>query len=160
VAGHDVELAAAAAQANRARVRTLRDLEQYLVVTAPFDGVVTERNVHPGALVGPSIGGTGAPMLRIEQVAHLRLTAAVPEAGAGQIAEGATAPFSVRAWPGRRFTGPIARPSHTVDPRTRTMAVELDVTNTDGALAPGMYADVVWPVRRATPSLFVPRTAV
>ena len=160
VAGHDVEIAEAAVQADNAHVRALRDLEQYLVVTAPFDGRGDERNVHPGALVGPATGGAATPMLRIEQVARLRLTVAVPESVAGNIAQGAVATFTVRAWPGRRFNGTIARPSHTVEPRTRTMAVELDVDNTDGALAPGMYAEVAWPVRRVTPSLFVPRTAI
>ena len=137
VAGHDVELAEAAVQVDRAHARALRDLEQYLVVTAPFDGVVTERNVHPGALVGPSTGGAGVPMLRVEQIARLRLTAAVPEGLAGQITEGTTAAFTVRAWPGRRFTGTIVRPSHTVDTRTRTMAVELDVDNADSAPGAG-----------------------
>jgi RND family efflux transporter MFP subunit len=159
VAGHDVELAEAAVQADRAHVRALAELEQYLVVSAPFDGVVTERDVHPGALVGPQTGA-GTPMLRMQQIARLRLTVAVPEAFVGSIAEGASANFNVRAWPGRTFAGTIVRPSHSVDTQTRTMAVELDVANADSALSPGMYADVAWPVRRTTPSLFVPRTAV
>lgn len=157
VAAHDLELADAAVQADRARVRSLRELEQYLTVTAPFDGVVTERNVHPGALVGPT---SAAPMLRLEQSARLRLTVAVPEALAAEIAQGSSTSFTVRAWPMRPFTGRITRPSRTIDVRTRTMAVELDVDNADGRLAPGMYADVAWPVRRAAPSLFVPVTAV
>jgi RND family efflux transporter MFP subunit len=156
VAQNDVEVARASVDANRSRVRALRDLEQYLVITAPFDGVVTERDVHPGALVGPN---AGTPIVRIEQVQRLRLTVAVPENYAGEILDGATARFTVRAWPGRRFTGTIVRPSHAVDRQTRTMAVELDVDNADGALAPGMYADVEWPIRRSTPSTFVPRTS-
>jgi RND family efflux transporter MFP subunit len=127
-----------------------------LTVTAPFDGTITERNVHPGALVGPQTGTGTQPMLRIELVQHLRLTVPVPEALAGAIAEGATAEFSVKAFPGVKFTGVTKRISHSVDTRTRSMAVELDVDNTDGRLAPGMFADVVWPVKRSVPSLFVP----
>jgi membrane fusion protein, multidrug efflux system len=160
VAGHDVELAEASLSAEKARVSSLKALESYLVVRAPFDGVITERNVHPGALVGPPAGSAATPMLRIEQVNRLRLTVAVPEIDVGAIAEGAPAEFSVQAWPGKKFSGTVKRVSHAVDPKTRTMPVELDVTNADGKLASGMYAEVRWPVVRSAPSLLVPATAV
>jgi RND family efflux transporter MFP subunit len=160
VAGHEIELAQATVQADQARLDSLRALEQYLVVTAPFDGVITERNVHPGALVGPQAGASATPMLRIEQVQQLRLTVPVPEVFLGAIAEGAKATFSVRAFPGAGFTGTISRIARSVDVRTRSMAVELDVDNGDGRLAPGMFADVAWPVKRTAPSLFVPPGAV
>ena len=160
VAGHDVELAEASLSAEKARVSSLKTLESYLVVRAPFDGVVTERNVHPGALVGPPGGTAALPMLRIEQVNRLRLTVAVPETDVGAIAEGAPAEFSVQAWPGKKFPGTVKRVSHAVDPKTRTMPVELDVANADGKLASGMYAEVKWPVVRSAPSLLVPATAI
>jgi RND family efflux transporter MFP subunit len=160
VAGHEVELAEATVQADQARLDSLRALEQYLAVTAPFDGVVTERNVHPGALVGPQTGANAPPMLRIEQVHKLRLTVPVPEVLLGAIAEGAVASFTVRAFPGIKFTGVTSRVSHSVDAKTRSMAVELDVDNADGRLAPGMFADVAWPVKRSAPSLFVPPGAI
>lgn len=160
VAGHDIELAEASLSAEKARVSSLKTLESYLVVRAPFDGVMTERNVHPGALVGPPGGTTALPMLRIEQVNQLRLTVAVPEIDVGAIAEGARAEFSVQAWPGKTFSGTVKRVSHAVDPKTRTMPVELDVANADGKLASGMYAEVTWPVVRSAPSLLVPATAV
>lgn len=160
VAGQEVELAGAALEADKARLDALRALEEYLTVTAPFDGVITERNVHPGALVGPQTGTGTAPMLRIELVRDLRLTVAVPEALAGAIAEGVAAAFSVRAFPGVQFNGTIKRVSHSVDTRTRSMAVELDVDNADGRLAPGMFADVSWPVKRTSASLFVPPAAI
>ena len=154
---------AAAAEQNVAAARqslqSVRDLESYLQVTAPFAGVVTERNVHPGALVGPSTGGA-APMLRLADEAKLRLSIAVPEAYAGTIAEGAAIPFTVAAFPGQAFTGRLARVAHAVDVKTRTMAVELDVANADGRLAPGAYCQVKWPVRRDKPSLLVPSGSV
>ena len=84
-------------------------LEQYLSITAPFDGVITERNVHPGALVGPQGAGGTTPMLRIEQVQKLRLTVPVPESIVGAIAEGVTATFTVRTFPGVKFTGIVKR---------------------------------------------------
>jgi RND family efflux transporter MFP subunit len=134
-----------------------RDLQSYLTVTAPFDAVVTERLVHPGALVGPS---TGTPLLVLQQIARLRLVVAVPEQAIAAIDAGTSVEFRVPAREGRVFTGTIARSAHTLDPKTRTMAVELDVTNSDGALAPGMYPTVKWPVHQTQPALLVPRTAV
>ena len=160
VAGHDIELAESTLKAQEARVSSLKTLESYLVVRAPFDGVVTERNVHPGALVGPPTGANAVPMLRVEQVGRMRLTVAVPENDVGAIGEGAAGEFSVQAWPGKRFSGTVRRVSHAIDPKTRTMPVELDVDNADGKLASGMYAEVRWPIVRSAPSLLVPATAV
>jgi RND family efflux transporter MFP subunit len=160
IAGNELELAQATVQADQARLAAVSAIEQYLTVTAPFDGVITERNVHPGALVGPQGAGSSTPMLRLEQVARLRLTVAVPEIYVSAVAEGSSTPFTVRAWPGVTFTGVVARVARSLDVRTRSMPVELDVENSDGRLAPGMFADVKWAVRRPTPSLFVPVSAV
>jgi len=143
-------------EAARQALRSVSDMEGYLRVTAPFAGVVTERNVHPGALVGPASGsGTPVPMLRIANIARLRLLVPVPEAYVGGIVEGTTVPFTVAAYPGQTFSGTVARVAHTVDEKTRTMSVELDVPNADGRLAPGAFCQVKWAVRRAAPSLFV-----
>jgi len=160
VAKHDLEVAEAAVKAEEARVQSLKTLESYLLVRAPFDGIITERNVDPGALVGPPAGANATPMLRMESVGHLRLTVAVPETEVGAIAEGAKAEFVVRTWPGQRFSGVIKRVAHAIDSRTRTMPVELDVENVNNKLAPGMFAEVFWPIRRDAPSLFVPSSAI
>jgi len=146
-----------ASHAAQAEVRSKKDLEAYLKISAPFDGVVTERMVHPGALVGP---GNDVPLLTIQQVSHLRLVVPVPEEDVSGIVHGASVPFQVPAWPERTFSGTVARITHALDQKTRTMAVELDVMNRDGALAPGMFPTVKWPIRRSRPALFVPRTAV
>jgi RND family efflux transporter MFP subunit len=150
-----LETAAAAA---RAAIKPLREMQSYLDVKAPFDGVVTERRIHPGALAGPAAGNPA--LLEIEQVSRLRLVVAVPEANTGSIARGGSTPFKVPAYPGRVFRGTVARVSRSLDTSTRSMPVEMDVNNADGALAPGMYAEVEWPVRRARASLLVPPTAV
>ncbi len=142
--------------AAKSQVDALKELEAYLELRAPFAGVVTARYVHPGALASPTSG----PLLELEQVARLRLTVAVPETNVAGIATGARVEFTVPAQAGRKFTGVIARAARSLDAKTRTMAVEADVTNVGGALAPGMYAEVVWPVKRGTPGLFVPTTAV
>jgi membrane fusion protein (multidrug efflux system) len=175
VAGNDLEVTQKAVEADRARVDATREsalaaraalnsiteIEGYLQVRAPFDGVVTERNVHPGALVGPA-GGSGAqaPMVRVEQANRLRLVVPVPEKYAAGMVNGAKVEFSVPAFPNETFSGTIARIAHSVDVKTRTMPVELDVNNGDRRLSPGMFPEVLWPVRRSEPTLFVPTSAV
>jgi RND family efflux transporter MFP subunit len=174
VAGNDVVIAEKTADASanqviaaqqsieaaRQALNAIRDMEGYLQVTAPFAGVVTERNVHPGALVGPSSGGGGTPLLQLVDRHRLRLVVPVPEAYSAEMTIGAEIPFTVSAYPGESFSGRIARVAHSVDVSTRTMAVELDVTNEEGRLAPGTFCQVRWPVRRSGPSLFVPSGSV
>ena len=145
-------------KAAQASVQALRALEQYLTITAPFDGVIVERDVHPGALVGPNLASP--PLLRLEQVSRLRLVVAVPETEVGGIVRGARVPFTVPAYSGETFTGVVSRIPHSLDEKTRSMAVELDVSNPGRRLAPGMYAEVQWPVRTARPALLVPPTAI
>ncbi|HZO80549.1 MAG TPA: efflux RND transporter periplasmic adaptor subunit [Candidatus Binataceae bacterium] len=162
VSENEIEISQQIVAGDRERVRSLKSLADYLVITAPFDGIITERNVHPGALVGPPAEplASAVPMLRIEQIAHLRLTVPVPEADAGAVSARAKVTFHVRAYPGREFSGTISRVSHWVDPSTRTMAVEADVYNNDHLLDPGMFAQVLWPIRRQTASVLVPASAV
>lgn len=176
VAGNDLEIAQRAVDADRARLEASRgsaeaarsalksvaDLEGYLQVRAPFNGIVTERNVHPGSLVGPSTGASSStmPMLRLEKADKLRLVVPIPEKYAGGIDEGTKIEFSVPAYPGQTFTGTVARLAHSVDVKTRTMPVELDVNNADGRLSSGMFPEVMWAVRRTGPSLFAPVSAV
>jgi RND family efflux transporter MFP subunit len=145
-----------ASRAVEASVQSLKDMQAYLKITAPFDGVVTDRLVHPGALVG---SGT-EPLLIIQQVSRLRLVVAVPEEDVGGIARGGKVEFRVPAYPERTFSGTVARAAHALDQKTRTMPVELDVFNSDGSLSPGMYPAVKWPVHRSRPALFVPKTSV
>jgi len=146
-----------AEQAAQSAARALKDLQDYLRISAPFEGIVTERFVHPGALVGP---GADPVLVTLEQVSHLRVTVAVPEEDVGSIVKGAQVPFRVPAFPERTYTGTVARISHALDAKTRTMAVELDALNRDGSLAPGMYPSIQWPIRRARPGMFVPKTSV
>ncbi|HMD98749.1 MAG TPA: efflux RND transporter periplasmic adaptor subunit [Terriglobia bacterium] len=175
VAGNDLLVAQKAAEADQAQVRAAKDGEDaaqqalqsiaeiaaYLEVRTPFDGVVTERDVHPGALVGPAGSpGGGVPMVRIETLARLRLVVPVPEDYVAGVPVGTKVEFAVRSFPGQTFNGAIARISHAVDEKTRTMPVELDVMNASGRLDPGTFSEVLWPVRRLSPTLFVPTTAV
>lgn len=175
VAGNDLVLAQKAVEAGQSQVmaaqqnveaarqalQSVAEMEAYLNVTAPFDGVVTERDVHPGALVGPASGsGAAMPMARLVENDRLRLVVPVPEAYIAELNSGAEIAFAVPAYPGQTFTGKLARIAQSVDVKTRTMAIELDVINKDGRLAPGTFCQVRWPVRRPGPSLLVPSGSV
>jgi RND family efflux transporter MFP subunit len=175
VAGNDLVLAQKAVEADQGQVmaaqqnieaarqalKSISDMEGYVRVTAPFGGVVTERNVHPGALVGPTGGpGVAVPMLRIIENTRLRLVVPVPEAYTAGVTKGTQMPFAVAAYPGQAFSGTVARIAQAVDVNTRTMAIELDVANQDGRLAPGTFCQVQWPVHRTGPSLLVPSGSV
>lgn len=155
VAAHDLDLAAKHVEASRARVRVCAEQESYLRIVAPFDGVITERSVHEGSFVGPT-----APVVRLQEVARLRVTVAVPEVAAGEVPAGKAVKFAVAAFPGETFTGTVARTARSLDTKTRTLPVELDVDNSGGRLAPGMFAEVQWSMERAKPSLLVPAGAV
>ena len=147
--------------AARDALRSVTQLESYLNIYAPFDGIVTTRNLHPGALVGPASGPSGTmPIVQIVDTGHLRLVVPVPEAYVGEMQVGQQVAFTVPAYPGQTFHAPIARISHDVELNTRTMPVELDVHSTDGRLSPGSFSSVQWPVHRAAPTMFVPVTAV
>jgi RND family efflux transporter MFP subunit len=137
------------------------DIAAYLDVRAPFDGVITERNMHPGALAGPPGSARGGdPIVRLEAISRLRLVVPVPESYLESVRAGEKVDFAVAAYPGRTFSGTIARSAHAVDVKTRTMPVELDVANGAGELTPGAFVDVRWPISRREPSLFVPPSSV
>jgi membrane fusion protein, multidrug efflux system len=175
VAGNDLEVAQRTSQGDQANVaasqknvkaaqdalRAVTQLEAYLNITAPFDGQVTTRYVHPGALVGPA-GGPGAEtaIVRIETLTRLRLVVPVPEYDAAGIPDGTQVNFMVPSFPGRTFRAPITRISHAVDVTTRTMPVELDVRDPHAELIPGTFCQVEWPVHRTYATLFVPVSAV
>ena len=153
--------AASSINATEAARSSIAQIKDYLRITAPFDGIVTERNVHPGALVGSTSGaGAGVPMLRIETLTRLRLVVPVPESSVAAVPAGTSVKFTVSAYPTETFQAPVARVSHAIDPKTRTMPVELEVTNADGRLTPGTFCQVQWPIRRSSATHFVPPTAV
>jgi membrane fusion protein, multidrug efflux system len=174
VAANDLNIAQKTAQSDEANVEALRktadaaqeslravtQLESYLSITAPFDGQVTTRYVHPGALVGPPGGGAATPIVRIETLTRHRLVVPVPENDVAGVPEGTKVDFTVPSFPGRIFHAPIARIAHEVDIKTRTMSVELDVADPHAELVPGTFCEVEWPVRRTYPTLFVPVSAV
>jgi membrane fusion protein (multidrug efflux system) len=130
-------------------------MESYLRVTAPSDGMITDRFVNPGIL----IDGGHTPMLELQQIAHLRLIAPIPETYTASAVKGMSVMFHVPARSGRSYTAKVARIPNALDQQSRAMMVELDVYNKDGSLAPGMYPTVDWPIGAGENLLFVPATS-
>jgi RND family efflux transporter MFP subunit len=142
--------------ADESNLTRLEKLQGYLVVKAPFDGVITLRNLDAGALV--NAGNT--LLFRIAQTGTLRTYVNVPQANAGSIRPGQTAHLSVSNLPGREFTGAVARTASALDPNSRTLLVEVHVPNADAALLPGMYAKVDLRSTRTDPPMLIPSEAL
>lgn len=136
------------------------DLRNYLEIKAPFDGIISSRNVNTGAYVGPSGKGSDAPLLVLQQQKKLRLVVSVPEAYSGLLNRKDTVKFTVRSIPDQKFTATINRMSGTLDSRLRSERVEMDVYNSNKKLLPGMYAEVNIPMPASDSSYIVPKTAV
>lgn len=147
----------AATRSAAERLRATREMQSYLQVTAPFDGTITDRFVHPGMLV--QTGGQ-TPLLKLQQIDHLRLTIPVPETYVGHVVAGTPLNFRVASQPGKTFSAKIARISRALDAKNRAMMVELDAYNRDGTLAPGMFPTVDWAVNSGDAVLLVPATSV
>lgn len=139
----------AAADAN---VRRLEQLEGFKKVYAPFSGVLTRRNVDPGALINAgtgaagsgtnSSGTTGRELFDIARVDPLRVYTSVPQAYAPFIKVGANTAVTLQEFPGQRFPAKVARTAEAIDPNTRTLLTEVDVPNKDGKLLPGSFGEV------------------
>lgn len=145
-------------RAAKQALNSVREMKGYLTVRAPFDGVITERNVHEGSLVSSS--PSNPPMLKVEQISPLRLLVPVPENAIAGMKNGAAMQFTCAAYVGKTFYGTVLRLSHELDRKTRSMVVELDVPNKNRELEPGMFAEVIWHMERPYRTLFVPALAV
>jgi len=167
VSANDVQQAEARAlsdesklQAAQAALQTLISTRAYLEVRAPFPGVITERNVSPGAYVGPAGRGSEQPLFKLQEQARLRLAVSVPEAYVGDLDLTRNVEFSLRSRPNSHFVARIARRAGALDPLLRAERIELDVDNTDKQLLPEMVAEVVLPLGSNTPRYVVPKPAV
>ena len=143
----------AAAAANVGRLQNLRGFSR---VVAPFDGVVTRRNVDVGDLVNAGNGGTGQALFTVAQVDPLRLYVYVPQAYARQIKVGSPVTVTLAERAGQQYHGTIARTARAIDTATRTMQVEIQVPNPTGALIAGSYVQVTMPIDVDDQALVVP----
>ncbi|MBS1934850.1 MAG: efflux RND transporter periplasmic adaptor subunit [Bacteroidetes bacterium] len=146
--------------AEKANWQMQQTMMDYLIVTAPFSGVITQRNVHPGALVSAEAKDS-KPMLELKQVDHLRLQVDIPESAVASLKKkNDSVSFELSAYPGVERKGHISRISMNINEQFRSERIELDVYNADGTLAPGMYADVLFNSDGSPNALSVPRSAV
>lgn len=144
--------------AEKANWQMQQTMLAYLRVTAPFAGVITERNINPGALV--SAAWKDKPMLELKQQSNLRLQVDVPEDIAPTLREKDPVSFYVNAFPGKKMTGYINRKSGNMNVQYRSERIEIDVPNKDAMLMPGMYAEVELNSKGNPNAFYVPRSAV
>src|ERR1700733_12083875 len=143
----------AAAQANSARLRNLQGFNR---VVAPFDGVVTSRNIDVGDLVDAGNGGVGKALFTIAQIDPLRLYVFVPQVYARQVKVGDVVTVNLAERQGEEYQGTIARTARAIDTGTRTMQVEIRVPNPKEALIAGAYVQVSLPIKQDGTALLVP----
>jgi len=167
VSQNDLEQAAAKMQSDSANVEAARSAYKevaanlaYLEIRAPFDGVITVRNINMGTYVGPSGGGANQPLFVLEDHQHLRLVISVPEDFTGGLNNKDEVTFTIKELPGENFTAKVDRLSGALDERLRSERLEMDVYNTSNKLLPNMYADVNVPLPASDSAFIVPKSAV
>jgi RND family efflux transporter MFP subunit len=152
------------AQANLAsadaNVRRLEQLEGFKDVYAPFSGVLTRRNVDPGALINAGAGAAGRELFDIARVDPLRVYTSVPQAYAPFIKVGAKTAITLQEFPGKSFDATVARTAESIDPNTRTLLTEVDVPNKNGRLLPGSLGEVHFAVGNGVNKVTVPVNAM
>lgn len=148
----------AMAQSEYSNVDAVRTMQGYLRIYAPFDGMIIQRNVSPGALVAPG-KETDQPMLIIQDINKMRLTVYIPEDYVDKVDLSQPVSFTFNAMPGQEHTAKISRSANALG-SMRQEAIEIDVTNEKGKLKPGMYAEVKIPMVSGAKSLLVPNSAI
>lgn len=143
----------AAADAN---VRRLEQLEGFKDVYAPFSGVLTKRNVDPGALINAGAQAAGRELFDLARVDPLRVYTSVPQAYAPYIKVGAKTFVTLQEFPGQKFVATVARTAEAIDPSTRTLLTEVDVPNKDGRLLPGSFGEVHFAVGSGVNKVTIP----
>ncbi|MES2277386.1 MAG: efflux RND transporter periplasmic adaptor subunit [Bacteroidota bacterium] len=148
----------AIANSEKSNVESVRTMQGYLRIYAPFDGMIVQRNVSPGALVAPG-KTTDQPMLVLQDTRKLRLEVAIPENYVDKVDLKQPVTFIFNAIPGADHTAKISRSANTLG-NMRSEAIEIDVLNKDGQLKPGMYGEVKIPMLSGAKSLLVPNAAI
>jgi membrane fusion protein (multidrug efflux system) len=147
-------------EAARAAFQEVGTIRNYLEIRAPFNGIITARNVDLGAYVGPSGKGSDLPLFTLQDQKKLRLAISIPEVYTGYLKDGHEVTFSVRSVPGQTFKAKVKRLSGALDMRLRSERVEIDVPNANKTLLPGMIAEVNIPLPANASTFVVPANAV
>lgn len=150
------QASAATVSANKADVERLQELQAFKEITAPFDGRITSRKVDVGSLVSEGSGTTGTVLFTLAQIDPLRIFIDVPQSDSTLIQVGMEAKILVRERANRDFTGKVTRTAGALDPNSRTLRVEVQIPNHDGALFAGMYAQVKFVLQDANAPIIIP----
>jgi RND family efflux transporter MFP subunit len=156
----NITAAEANVTANRANVSRLQQMQGFERIVAPFDGVITQRNVERGDLVSTGSSGAGKPLFSIAQSGTLRIQVDVPQSEAVNIQDGQKAAVDVKERLGRAYTGTVIRNAGALNNAARTMLTEVQVDNSDGSLLPGMYAQVKFTLPEQRTSLIIPTSSL
>jgi RND family efflux transporter MFP subunit len=135
-------------------------LQSFEKIVAPFDGVITERNVERGDLVSTGSAAVGKPLFSIAQSGTLRIQIDVPQSDAVNIQDGQKASVDVKERLGREYTGTVIRSAGSLDSAARTMLTEVQIDNRDGSLLPGMYAQVKFTLAEPHTALIIPTSSL
>lgn len=162
VSAANANIAAADANvtANRANVSRLQQMQQFERIVAPFDGVITERNVERGDLISVGNSASSKPLFSIAQSGTVRIQVDVPQSEAVNIKDGQIASVDVKERLGRAYTGTVVRNAGALDDAARTMLTEVQVDNKDASLLPGMYAQVKFTLPEQRTSLIIPTSSL
>lgn len=128
--------------AAKSTLEAYRQMGEYLIIRAPFDGIITERNVHTGTFIGRQGGENGTPLFRLEMNQKLRLEIPVPENYAGMEYQKDSITFTVNTHPGKTYYSSIRRQAGSLSTQTRTQMIEADLENEDLELVGGSFAQV------------------
>lgn len=166
VAPLDLDIASARMKADEAivmseksNVESMTNIENYLTIKAPFNGVIVQRNVSAGALVGPGSKSNDQPMLVLQYLEKLRLEVYIPEAYVDKVDLKSPVRFVFNANPGKEYSANISRSANTLT-QMRSEAIEIDINNKSQELKPGMYAEVKIPLLSESKSLSIPNNAI
>ncbi|WP_413513546.1 efflux RND transporter periplasmic adaptor subunit [Myroides odoratus] len=135
----------------------MKNIEEYLVIRAPFDGMITARQVDKGAYVGPM---SKLPLLLVEDIRTLRLNLSISEANTPYIKHGDTLKFKVRTLPQKEFAGVVTRKAGSLDLKLRAEQIQVDISNKEQVLKPNMIAEATLKLRSQEPTFFVPKSAL
>jgi membrane fusion protein (multidrug efflux system) len=145
--------------AERSNVAMMRNIKEYLTITAPFDGVIIQRNISAGALAGPGSKSNDQPMLVLQQLKKLRLEVFIPEAYVDQVDLTRPVTFIFNSMPEKEHTAKISRSANALT-NMRSEAIEIDIENNVQQFKPGMYAEVKVPLLSEAKSLLIPNNAI
>jgi RND family efflux transporter MFP subunit len=145
--------------AEKSNVEMMRNIKSYLTITAPFDGVIIQRNISAGALVGPGSKSNDQPMLVLQQLKKMRLEVYIPEAYVDQVDLTRRVSFIFNSMPDKELTATISRSANALT-SMRSEAIEIDLQNDKQLFKPGMYAEVKVPLLSGSKALLIPNNAI